>query len=227
MTEFSLDPLTNPPRRIFCAAVNYVAHRDEMKHQPNDRPMIFLRTGQSLCPSPDHVIKPAQSSQYDYEGELALIIGKAGRAIPREKALDHIYGWTCFLDGTARDWQNHSSQFTAGKNFDDSGAIGPRIVSARDFGDYRAHHLRVRLNDVEVQSTPISLMLFDVETLIAYISQFTQLCPGDVIATGTCGGVGVKRSPPLFMWPGDVIEIEIDGIGVLRRQVIAGPQAEK
>jgi 2-keto-4-pentenoate hydratase/2-oxohepta-3-ene-1,7-dioic acid hydratase in catechol pathway len=217
------DPALPPLRRIFCAAVNYVDHREEMGRAATEKPMLFMRTPQSLVRHGEPLWLPPESRDFDFEGELALIIGRAGRRITREAALDHVLGWTCFMDGTLRDWQRHTAQFTPGKNFDRSGAIGPHVVTLAEFGDYKAHTLTTRLNGVEVQRTAIDLMLFDAETLIAYISAFTELRPGDVIATGTCGGVGVKRTPPLFMGPGDRIEVEVTGLGVLANTVEAEP----
>lgn len=208
--------------RIFCAAVNYAAHRDEMgRGETGVHPMLFLRTPQSLVRSGEGIVKPANSACLDYEGELALVIGTAGRHITREAALSHVAGWTPFLDGSVRDWQRHTAQFTPGKNFDRSGAIGPELVPADAFGDYRAHDLTTRVNGEVVQHTPVSLMLFDAETLISYVSGFTELRPGDIIATGTCGGVGEKRVPPRWLVPGDVVEVEVSGIPVLRNPVVA------
>lgn len=212
-----------PQARIFCAAVNYAAHRDEMgRGEANAHPMLFLRTPQSLVPAGQPVLKPANSQSLDYEGELALVVGTAGRHIPRDRALAHVGGWTPFLDGSVRDWQRHTAQFTPGKNFDASGSIGDALASPDMFGDYRAHDLTTRVNGEVVQHTAISLMLFDVETLIGYISAFTELRPGDIIATGTCGGVGEKRVPPLYLTPGDVVEVEISGLPVLRSPIAAG-----
>ncbi|MCG2842372.1 fumarylacetoacetate hydrolase family protein [Sandaracinobacter sp. RS1-74] len=208
--------------RIFCAAVNYAAHRDEMgRGESGPHPMLFLRTPQSLVRAGEPLVKPANSESFDYEGELALVIGTAGRHIPRERALQHVAGWTPFLDGSLRDWQRHTAQFTPGKNFDRSGSIGPELLPAAAFGDYRRHSLSTRVNGETVQHTAIELMLHDVETLIAYISAFTELNPGDVIATGTCGGVGEKRVPQLWLKPGDVVEVEISGMAVLRNPVAA------
>ena len=208
--------------RIFCAAVNYAAHRDEMgRNENNANPMLFLRTAQSLVPGGEAIVKPRNSDCFDFEGELALMIGKAGRHVARADALGLIESWMPFMDGSVRDWQRHTAQFTAGKNFDRSGSIGDQPVPAAVFGDYRDHDLTTRVNGEVVQHTPIALMLHDVETLIAYISGFTELRPGDIIATGTCGGVGEKRNPPLFLFPGDVVEVEVSGLPLLRSAVIA------
>jgi 2-keto-4-pentenoate hydratase/2-oxohepta-3-ene-1,7-dioic acid hydratase in catechol pathway len=215
------DPSLPPLGRIFCAAVNYVDHREEMGRAATEKPMLFMRSPHSLVRHGEPVLKPAESDEFDYEGELALIIGTPGRRIAREAALGHVLGWTCFMDGTLRDWQRHTAQFTPGKNFDRSGSYGPHVVTAAELGDYKAQTLVTRLNGQEVQRTPVELMLFDAEALIAYVSCFTELRPGDMIATGTCGGVGAKRNPPLFMKPGDRIEVEVSGIGVLSNPVAA------
>ena len=211
-----------PEARIFCAAVNYAAHREEMvRGERGHNTMLLLLTHFSLVRAGDPLLLPPESVRFDYEGELALVIGKPGRRIPREAALSHVAGWTPFLDGSIRDWQRHTAQFTPGKNFDASGSIGPELIPADVFGDYRARTLSTRVNGETVQHTPIDLMLHDVETLIAYISAFTELQPGDIIATGTCGGVGEKRTPPLWLQPGDVVEVEISGLAVLRNPVVA------
>ncbi len=209
--------------RIFCAAVNYAAHRGEVgpADAAHPHPNLFLRTPRSLVRAGEAVVKPRSSAMFDYEGELALVIGRPGRHIQRADALAHVAGWTAFLDGSVRDWQRHSSQFTPGKNFDASGSIGPELVPAGQFGDYRAHRLSTRVNGVEVQHTPIDLMLHDAETLIAYVSAFTELRSGDIIATGTCGGVGAGRKPPLWLKAGDTVEVDISGLAVLSNPVVA------
>lgn len=211
-----------PHARIFCAAVNYAAHRDEMgRGEANAQPMLFLRTPASLVRAGEPIVKPTVSDSLDYEGELALVIGRPGRHIARTDALSHVAGWTAFMDGSVRDWQRHTAQFTPGKNFDRSGSIGPDLVPPERFGDYRAHRLETRVNGETVQATDIALMLFDCETLISYISAFTELQPGDVIATGTCAGVGEKRVPPRYLVPGDIVEVAISGLPLLSNPVVA------
>lgn len=216
-----------PHARIFCAAVNYAAHRNEMgRGETGPHPMLFLRTPRSLVRAGEPLVQPIGNDRLDYEGELALVIGTAGRRIPRARALAHVSHWTAFMDGSVRDWQRHTAQFTPGKNFDRSGSIGPVLVSAADFGDYRAHRLETRVNGETLQATEIALMLHDVESLIGYISSFTELVPGDIVATGTCGGVGEKRVPPRFLQPGDTVEVDISGLPILRNGVVAeGGQA--
>lgn len=219
--ELNLLPASPSPAKIICAAVNYADHRKEMQRDPTEKPMLFLRTATSLAGHRQPLVKSPLSDQFDYEGELAVIIGRRCRHVPREQALDVVAGYACFNDGTMRDWQRHTSQFTPGKNFDRSGSLGPWMLTRDAFGDYRRQSLITRLNGTEVQRTTVDLMLFDIETLIAYVTAFTTLEPGDVIATGTCGGVGVKRTPPLFMQPGDSIEVEVTGLGTLSNQVVA------
>ncbi len=211
----------SPEARIFCAAVNYAAHREEMgRGETGPHPMIFMRTPRSLVKAGEAIVKPCSSDKLDWEGELALVIGTPGRRIRRAQALSHVASWTAFMDGSVRDWQRHTAQFTPGKNFDRSGSIGPELVSAEEFGDYRAHSLTTRVNGEVVQHTPIELMLHDVETLIEYISMFTELVPGDIVATGTCAGVGEKRNPPRYLQAGDVVEVDISGLPLLSNPIV-------
>jgi len=213
-----------PHARIFCAAVNYADHRAEMGRGENSaHPMLFLRTPRSLAPPGSPILCPRVSAFLDYEGELALVIGRPGRHIPRGRALAHVLGWAAFLDGSVRDWQRHTAQFTPGKNFDRSGAIAPVLVPAEALGDYRGRRLETRVNGTVVQETDTGRMIFDAEALIAYISAFTELQPGDVIATGTCAGVGEKRTPPLWLSPGDRVEVAITGLPTLSVAVAAEP----
>lgn len=210
-----------PQARIFCAAVNYAAHREEMgRGETGPHPMLFLRTPRSLVRAGEPLVRPRVSHCLDFEGELALVIGTPGRHIPPERALAHVAGWTAFMDGSVRDWQRHNSQFTPGKNFDHSGSIGPDLMPADAFGEWRGRRLVTRVNGIIVQETDTALMLFDPERLIAYTSSFTELQPGDVIATGTCAGVGEKRVPPLWLKPGDRVEVAIDGLPTLVNPVI-------
>jgi 2-keto-4-pentenoate hydratase/2-oxohepta-3-ene-1,7-dioic acid hydratase in catechol pathway len=178
-----------------------------------------MRTTQSLVGHQQSVVKPMASEQYDYEGELAVIIGRGGRHITADKALAYVAGYTCFLDGSLRDYQKHS--FTAGKNFDSSGACGPWLVPAREISNPQTLALTTRVNGAVMQSASTQDMIFSVASLIAYISVFTHLEPGDVLATGTPAGVGAGRTPPVWLRPGDRIEVEIEGIGTLSNTVKA------
>ena len=222
LSALTLLPPVPDTGRIFCVGLNYVAHREETGRKPTDHPVIFARFAPSVVGHNQPVILPRESSSFDFEGELGVVIGKAGRRIPESRALEHVAGYACFMDGSIRDWQSHTQQFTPGKNFDRSGAFGPWLVSADELGDPNAGlKLETRLNGQVVQSTTTDLMIFPVPVVINYLSAFTQLDPGDVIATGTPGGVGFKRTPPLFMRAGDRIEVEIDRVGLLANSVQA------
>lgn len=215
-------PPVPDPARIICIGQNYAAHRDEMGGDRTAHPLIFTRYPSSISGHEQELIKPVESDEYDYEGELAVIIGKPGRRIPAAQALAHIAGYTCLMDGSIRDFQVHTTQYIPGKNFDASGSCGPWMIPAAELPDPNAgHRLETRLNGVTVQSTTTDLMLFPVPTLIAYISTFTTLEPGDIIATGTPGGVGYKREPQLFMFPGDRVEVEVEGVGLLSNEIRA------
>ena len=164
---------------------------------------------------------PKVSTQLDFEGELAVIIGKGGRYISEEDAMSHVAGYACFNDASVRDWQWHSRQFTPGKNFPTTGPFGPYMVTPDEAGELSEVNVTTRLNDNIVQQQPIGDMIFPIATVIAYISSFTPLKPGDVIASGTPGGVGAKRTPPLWMKPGDTVTVEIGPMGTLVNTISA------
>jgi 2-keto-4-pentenoate hydratase/2-oxohepta-3-ene-1,7-dioic acid hydratase in catechol pathway len=212
--ELQLRPPVAGPR-IFCIGVNYHSHRSEMGRDTSEYPTVFVRFPSSLVGHREPMLRPQASDRFDYEGELAVVIGRAGRRITRAEALAHVAGYSCFNDGSIRDYQRHTSQFTAGKNFDRSGSMGPWLVSADEIPDPSALTLTTRLNGEVMQHSPTDLLIFDVPALIEYLSEFTELQPGDVIATGTPGGVGAARDPAVFMKPGDTIEVEITGVGTL------------
>jgi 2-keto-4-pentenoate hydratase/2-oxohepta-3-ene-1,7-dioic acid hydratase in catechol pathway len=165
------------------------------------------------------MILPKASTNFDFEGELAVVIGRAGRHISKENAMAHVAGYSLFNDGSIRDWQRHTLQFTAGKNFVGSGSFGPWIVTKDEIANVDKLVLETRLNGEVAQREGIDDLLFKIPDLIEYISTFTELLPGDVIATGTPGGVGAFRTPPLWMQSGDVIEVEVEGIGILRNSI--------
>ena len=219
LAEVELLPTVPDPDKIFCIGVNYATHLAESGHPKPTHPMIFTRFANSQVGGGQPMIRPLESERFDYEGEMAVIIGKGGRRIPREAALKHVAGYACYNDGSIRDWQRHTSQFAPGKNFVGTGAFGPWMVTADELADIGKETLITRLNGVEVQRAPISDLVFDVPALIAYCSTFTELAPGDVIVTGTTGGVGAYRNPPLWMKEGDVVEVEISGTGILRNPV--------
>ncbi len=221
-----LEPPVPDPRRILCIGVNYREHRAETGRGDTEHPTVFVRFPSSLVGHGRALVAPRESDRYDYEGELALVIGRAGRRIPPERALAHVAGWTCFMDGSVRDFQRHTSQFTAGKNFDRSGAMGPWLVDAATFGDPTTSRVRTRVNGETLQDATTDLLIDDVPTLVAYCSTFTTLEPGDVIATGTPGGVGDRRDPPVRLRPGDRVEVEVDRVGVLANEVVASEAVE-
>jgi 2-keto-4-pentenoate hydratase/2-oxohepta-3-ene-1,7-dioic acid hydratase in catechol pathway len=213
-----LSPIPNPDK-IICVGLNYANHIKETGREKPKYPSIFTRYPSSVLGSAAPLLKPACSDEFDYEGELAVIIGKPGRNIPAAEAKDHILGYSCFNDGTIRDFQRHTTQFWSGKSFDDSGSMGPWIVTADELPNPENEHLRTVLNGQEVQATPIADLAFSIGEIIEYVSKVTRLVAGDVVATGTPGGVGRFRSPPLYMFEGDRIEVEITGIGKLSNPV--------
>jgi len=220
LSQVNLLPPIPDPDKIICAGRNYRAHAAEAGGAPPENPQVFLRLVNTLVAHGGAMVRPKISGDFDYEGELALVIGKPGRHIPKEQALQHIFGYSCFNDGSIRDIQFKHS-IAAGKNFHATGGFGPWIVTADEIPDPTRLHLATRLNGREVQHTGIDDLIFDIPTLIAYCSQWTPLLAGDVIATGTPQGVGFARKPPLWMKPGDVVEVEISGIGTLRNPIIA------
>jgi 2-keto-4-pentenoate hydratase/2-oxohepta-3-ene-1,7-dioic acid hydratase in catechol pathway len=184
-----------------------------------DYPSTFLRVIESFVPQGTPLVRPRVSTHYDYEGELALVIGTPGRHIAKEDGYKHVFGYTCLNEGSIRDYQfTHS--VTAGKNFFHSGSIGPWIVPAEDIGDPEKLMLRTRLNGIEVQHTCTDDLIFDMPTMIAYLSVIMPLNAGDIISTGTPEGVGFVRKPPLWLKAGDTVEVEISGIGTLRNTVV-------
>ena len=209
------------PEKIFCIGVNYDAHRRETGRAPTAHPTVFARYAHTLVGHERPLIRPIASSRFDFEGELAVIIGRSGRRIPAERALDHVAGYACFNDGSVRDYQRHTSQFTPGKNFDHTGGFGPWLVTADEVPDPQDLHVETRLNDEVMQSAPTSHMIFSVASVIEYISSFCTLAPGDIIATGTPGGVGDKRQPPRYMQPGETVQVQIKGVGTLTNPIAA------
>lgn len=214
-----LSPVPNPDK-IICIGLNYMSHIKETGREKPAKPSIFTRYPSSLVGHDAHLIRPKASDWFDFEGEIAVVIGKPGRDILEDQALDHVAGYSCFNDGSIRDFQRHTSQFWAGKNFDRSGSIGPWIVTSDELSDPSAQTLQTRLNGEIMQQASISDLAFSISELIAYVSIVTELLPGDIIATGTPSGVGLFREPKLFMKDGDLIEVEISGIGTLSNIVL-------
>ncbi|QEH80019.1 fumarylacetoacetate hydrolase family protein [Sphingomonas sp. C8-2] len=210
------------PGRIFCIGLNYADHARETGQAIPEQPTIFSRFGSSIVGPEAPIILPRVSSHLDFEAELAVVIGKPGRHIAIGDALDHVAGYSCFNDGSIRDYQLRTPQWTIGKNFDRSGSLGPALVTA-DALPVGASGLaiRTRLNGEEVQSSSTAELIFGVPRLIATLSEAVELQPGDVIATGTPSGVGLARKPPLWMKDGDVCEVEIEAIGTLRNVIRA------
>lgn len=226
LSEVELLPPVPDTPRIFCVGLNYAAHREETGRKPSEYPAIFVRFAQSVAGHDAALAAPPESETYDYEGELAVVIGRPGRRIAEGDALAHVAGYACFMDGTIREYQLHTHQYTPGKNFDRSGGFGPYLVTPDEVGDPNGGlRLVTRLNGNVVQEAETGQMLFPVPVVISYLSRFTELRPGDVIATGTPGGVGFKRTPPLFMRPGDTVEVEIDRVGRLVNRIVRDPDA--
>lgn len=213
-------PVIDNPGKILCVGMNYADKRKEFD-QHNPAPTLFVRFADSQTGHQTPVLKPRHSSEFDYEGELAVIIGKSGENISREAALSHVGGYSCYMDGSARDWQH--TWFTAGKNWRQTGAFGPWMTTADEIPDPHSLAIRTWLNGRMVQEDNTASMIHKVAELIEYISTFTRLNAGDVIITGSPGGVGKKRNPPLFMNAGDRIEVEIENIGHLSNVIMDAP----
>jgi 2-keto-4-pentenoate hydratase/2-oxohepta-3-ene-1,7-dioic acid hydratase in catechol pathway len=216
-------PVIPNPGKIFCIGVNYADHQKEMGRGQTEYPTIFLRFADTLVAHGQPAWIPRISSSVDYECELAVIIGKQGRSIDAAGALDYVAGYTCFNDISIRDWQRHTTQFTPGKNFPRTGALGPWMVTKDEIEDPHNLAIRTRLNGEVLQDANTSQMICRIPEMIAYISSFTPIAAGDIIATGTPSGVGFARNPPLFMKAGDEVEIEIEGIGVLKNRMEMEP----
>jgi 2-keto-4-pentenoate hydratase/2-oxohepta-3-ene-1,7-dioic acid hydratase in catechol pathway len=219
--EIAFEPVIRNPSKILCIGLNYEEHRIETARPPSRHPTVFTRFADTQVGHLGNIIKPRHSDKVDYEAELALIIGQAGRDIPEARARDHVAGYACYNDVSIRDFQGHTSQFTPGKNFPGTGAFGPALVTADEVGEIGTQRIQSRLNGTIMQDSRLGNMIFPIERLIAYISQWTPLSPGDVIVTGTPGGVGMKRVPPVYMKDGDEIIVEIDGVGLLQNRVSA------
>jgi 2-keto-4-pentenoate hydratase/2-oxohepta-3-ene-1,7-dioic acid hydratase in catechol pathway len=211
-------PVIPRPEKILCAGINYRSHAAEMSRELPKQPSMFIRFADTLVGHDGDLIRPKASDNFDFEGELALVIGRGGRSIAVDAALQHVAGYTCFVDGSVRDYQKFS--VTSGKNFPGTGQLGPWLVTRDEIPDPSRLALTTRLNGKEVQGSGTDLLIYSIPQIVAFCSQFTALSPGDVISTGTPEGVGHSRKPPLWMKPGDTLEVEITGIGVLRAHVI-------
>jgi 2-keto-4-pentenoate hydratase/2-oxohepta-3-ene-1,7-dioic acid hydratase in catechol pathway len=214
-------PAVADPRRILCVGLNYEEHRLEAGRSRTPHPTVFMRLPSSQAGHLQPLLLPPELPEgLDFEGEIAIVIGRGGRRIPAARGLSYVFGYAPYNDASARAFQAHSTQWTAGKNFPSTGAFGPFLVSADEVGSAPIG-LTTRLNGQVVQQADTTMLIFDIGELIAYASTFTELEPGDVIVTGTPGGVGFKRVPPLLMKPGDVVEVEVERVGLLRNVIVA------
>ena len=218
LADVELLPTIPNPDKILCIGLNYASHVGEVGRQLPTVPSVFSRLHNTLVRHGGDIVRPSASTNFDFEGELAVIIGERCRHVPRARALSVVAGYSCFLDVSVRDFQKHS--VTAGKNFPATGPLGPWIVTADEITDPSRLTLVTRLNGQEVQKSGTDLLIHSVPQIIAFCSDFTTLAAGDVIATGTPDGVGHRRNPPLWMQPGDVLELEISGVGTLRVRVV-------
>jgi 2-keto-4-pentenoate hydratase/2-oxohepta-3-ene-1,7-dioic acid hydratase in catechol pathway len=216
-----LPPVPNPDK-ILCVGLNYRAHQEETGRGGEAHPTIFVRFANAQVAHEQPMIRPRESNTLDFEGEIALVIGRAGRRIARTDALGHVAGFSIYNDGSVREFQRQTSQFTPGKNFPATGGFGPWMMTPEEIGDPAALELTTRLNGEVMQHATADLMVFDFAAIIEYCSIFTQLVPGDVLVTGTPGGVGAARTPPVFMDEGDVVEVEVRPIGTLRHPIVVG-----
>lgn len=226
MSSVQLLPPIPRPEKIVCAVRNYFDHHQEavaagLKLELSGFPPLFLRVWRSQVAHLQSIIRPRVSETLDWEGEMAVIIGKAGRDIPEAAAYEHIAGYSIYNDASVREWQFHAKQIASGKNFESTGAFGPWLVTRDEIEDGRSLKIATRINGETVQSGTTDLMIFSVPRLIAYASTIFTLTPGDVIVTGTPAGVGFSRTPPRYLKPGDTVEVEIERIGILRNPVVA------
>ena len=221
LSDVVLLPVIPRPGKVFCVGHNYEEHRVETNGPRVGHPPIFTRFADSLVAHDAPILRPWVSTMLDYEGELAVVIGKPGRHIAEADAMHHVAGYACANDATVRDWQRHTGQFTPGKNFPSTGGLGPWLVTPDEIADLDATTLTTRLNGQVMQHATLGQLIFPIPVIIAYLSTFTPLGVGDVIMTGTPGGVGARREPPVWMAPGDVVEVEISGVGLLRNSIAA------
>ena len=218
--DFPLDQVTFLPlipnaSKVICVAVNYLAHAREAGRTIGDYPVLFHRHAQTQVGHQQPLLVPKSSEQLDFEGEIAVVLGKGGAHIEPENALDHVAGYACYNEGSVRDWQFHVHQYSMGKNFNATGGFGPWLVTTDDIPDPDALTVTTRLNGEQMQFGQFNDVAFNIPTLISYVSRALPWCAGDVIVTGTPGGVGFKRQPPIFLKEGDVVEVEVNLVGTL------------
>ncbi len=219
LNQIAFLPVITDPAKIICIGHNYEEHRVETQRDKTENPTVFLRVAESQLGHDQPMLIPPESSQLDYECEIAVIIGKSGRRIQEKDAWTHIAGYSAYNDGSVRDWQRHTTQFTPGKNFSATGAFGPYMVPRGVIKDNEELSLCTRLNGVVMQKATTHMMIFSIPRLIHYVSTFTTLVPGDVIVSGTPGGVGSRRTAPVWMKEGDLVEVEVDKIGILSNRI--------
>lgn len=223
--DLDLLPVVPHPQKILCAGLNYHDHVDEANRtvgnrKAPDRAMIFARWPESLTGHNKPIMRPKISHMLDWEAELLVVIGKStGRYVPKDKTLDYVFGYSCLNEACLRDYQRHSSQINPGKNFEKTGANGPWMVTADEIGDPMNLNIEMRLNGQTMQKANTAQMIHSIQAIIEYITEWMPLNPGDLIASGTMGGVGFARTPPIFMKPGDIAEVEIEKIGILRNTI--------
>jgi 2-keto-4-pentenoate hydratase/2-oxohepta-3-ene-1,7-dioic acid hydratase in catechol pathway len=218
LADIKFLPVIPRPEKILCAGINYRSHAAEVGRELPKQPSMFVRFADTLTGHGGEMVRPSVSDNFDFEGELAVVIGTGGRHIKAERALEHVAGYTCFVDGSVRDFQKFS--VTSGKNFPATGPLGPWLVTADEIPDPGKLTLMTRLNGMQVQHATTDQLIYSIPQIVAFCSDFTALSAGDVIATGTPEGVGHSRKPPLWMKPGDTLEVEITGIGVLRAHIV-------
>jgi 2-keto-4-pentenoate hydratase/2-oxohepta-3-ene-1,7-dioic acid hydratase in catechol pathway len=218
LSDIKFLPVIPNPQKILCAGINYRSHAAETGRELPKQPSMFIRFTDTLVGHDGAMVRPSVSDNFDYEGELALVIGKGGRHIAAENALDHIAGYTILVDGSVRDYQKFS--VTSGKNFPGTGPLGPWLVTSDEIPDPSKLTLTTRLNGQQVQHSDTDKLIYSIPQIVAFCSDFTALSAGDIIATGTPEGVGHSRKPPLWMKPGDTLEVEITGIGTLRTRIV-------
>ena len=219
LDDITLLPPVQNPEKIIMVGLNYATHVAEGGRDTPQYPMLFPRYANTQVGHGQAMIRPKASEKLDFEGELAFVVGKAGRHVAKENAYDYVAGYACYNDGSIRDWQRHTGQFMPGKNFIGTGAFGPWLVTTDEIPDPEVMSLVTRLNGEEMQRATIDDLIFGVPDLMEYITTFTELVPGDVVVTGTTGGVGAYRTPPVWMKEGDTVEVVISGIGILRNPI--------
>lgn len=220
LSSVQLEPVIPQPGKVVCVGINYIEHAHEAGRKIGQHPVIFQRYHETLVAHGAPLLRPKVSTHFDFEAELAVVIGKGGSHIAPANAMEHVAGYTCFNDASVRDWQFHTHQYGMGKNFRATGALGPWLITADEIADYRELYVTGRLNGEQMQHGKLAELAFDLPTLIAYVSKALPWNPGDILATGTPSGIGFKRTPPVFLAAGDTFEVSITHIGTLSNPVI-------